>query len=56
MTSAKNIESTWEPVHKIMGEAGWDDCCPFWDNDGHGYFIGTKFKDWQIAEYDASLG
>jgi beta-xylosidase len=24
---------------------GWDDCCPFWDDDGQGYFIGTHFSD-----------
>lgn len=45
MTTAKNIKGPWTPLHKIMGEAGWDDCCPFWDDDGQGYFIGTNFKD-----------
>ena len=28
-----------------MKESGWDDCCPFWDDDGQGYFVGTCFKD-----------
>lgn len=45
MTSAKNIEGPWDPLHKVIGEAGWDDCCPFWDDDGQGYFIGTNFKN-----------
>ena len=45
MTTAKNIEGPWEPLHKIMDQAGWDDCCPFWDDDGQGYFIGTNFRD-----------
>ena len=45
MTSAKDPAGPWEPLHKLMGEAGWDDCCPFWDDDGQGYFIGTHFKD-----------
>jgi beta-xylosidase len=45
MTSAKDPAGPWEPLHRLMGEAGWDDCCPFWDDDGQGYFIGTHFKD-----------
>ena len=45
MTTAKNIEGPWDPLHKVMGEAGWDDCCPFWDDDGQGYFIGTNFRN-----------
>jgi beta-xylosidase len=45
MTSAKNPAGPWEPLHRLMGEPGWDDCCPFWDDDGQGYFIGTHFKD-----------
>jgi beta-xylosidase len=45
MTSAKNIEGPWEPLHCLLAENGWDDCCPFWDDDGQGYFVGTNFKD-----------
>jgi beta-xylosidase len=45
MTSAKDPAGPWEPLHRVMGEAGWDDCCPFWDDDGQGYFIATHFKD-----------
>ncbi|CAN5398302.1 hypothetical protein BH10PLA1_BH10PLA1_01270 [soil metagenome] len=45
VTSAKSPEGPWEPLHRLMGEAGWDDCCPFWDDDGQGYFVGTHFKD-----------
>jgi len=45
MSSAKDPAGPWEPLHRVMGEAGWDDCCPFWDDDGQGYFIGTHFKD-----------
>jgi beta-xylosidase len=25
-----------------MKAKGWDDCCPFWDDDGQGYLIGTN--------------
>ncbi|MBC7826650.1 MAG: glycoside hydrolase 43 family protein [Chitinophagaceae bacterium] len=45
MTTAKNPAGPWEPLHQVMAEKGWDDCCPFWDDDGQGYLIGTNFSD-----------
>ena len=45
MTTAKDIAGPWEPLHAVLKEAGWDDGCPFWDDDGQGYFVGTNFKD-----------
>jgi len=45
MSTAKNPAGPWAPLHRVMGEAGWDDCCPFWDDDGQVYFVGTHFKD-----------
>ncbi len=45
MTSATTVAGPWEPLHHVMSEAGWDDCCPFWDEDGQGWFVGTSFKD-----------
>ncbi|MBC8054266.1 MAG: glycoside hydrolase 43 family protein [Sphingobacteriaceae bacterium] len=45
MTTAKKAEGPWEPLTNILPEKGWDDCCPFWDDDGQGYFIGTNFAD-----------
>jgi len=30
---------------EVLREAGWDDCCPFWDNDGQGYLVGSNFRD-----------
>jgi beta-xylosidase len=45
MTTSKNPDGPWEPLHRVMNESGWDDCCPFWDDDGQGYFVGTHFKD-----------
>jgi beta-xylosidase len=41
MTTAKDPEGPWEPLHHVLKEKGWDDCCPFWDDDGQGYFVGT---------------
>ena len=45
MTTAKKPEGPWEPLHQIFNEKGWDDGCPFWDDDGQAYFIGTHFSD-----------
>jgi len=45
MTTASNAEGPWEPLHQVLDEKGWDDGCPFWDDDGQGYFIGTNFSD-----------
>lgn len=45
MSTAKKAEGPWEPLHQVMDEKGWDDCSPFWDDDGQAYFIGTNFAD-----------
>jgi beta-xylosidase len=46
MSSATNPAGPWEPLYKMESfSGGWDDCCPFWDDDGQGYFVGTSFKD-----------
>lgn len=45
MTSATDIAGPWEPLHCMKPQAGWDDCCPFFDDDGQGYFVGTHFAD-----------
>lgn len=45
MTSAPSAAGPWEPLHPVMKTPGWDDCCPFWDDDGQGYFVGTHFAD-----------
>ncbi|HDR15867.1 MAG TPA: glycosyl hydrolase 43 family protein [Desulfobacteraceae bacterium] len=45
ITSAEDPAGPWEPLHPLMLERGWDDCCIFWDDDGQAYFIGTHFAD-----------
>lgn len=45
LSTAEHAEGPWEPLHCLMREPGWDDCCPFWDDDGQGYLAGTNFKD-----------
>jgi len=43
MSTATNAAGPWEPLHRMTKDGGWDDCCPFWDDDGQGYFAGTHF-------------
>ncbi len=45
MSTAKNAAGPWEPLHQIWKVKGWDDCCPFWDDDNKAYFIATHFAD-----------
>lgn len=45
MTSASRPEGPWEPLHCMKSEAGWDDCCPFFEEDGRIYFVATHFAD-----------
>ena len=46
MSTADNPAGPWEPLHKMKPfSGGWDDCCPLWDDDGQGYFVGTSFRE-----------
>ncbi|MDP9080001.1 MAG: glycoside hydrolase 43 family protein [Bacteroidota bacterium] len=45
MSTAKNAGGPWAPLHCVLPQKGWDDCCPFWDNDGQAYLIGTHFSE-----------
>jgi len=45
MSTATNPAGPWEPLHKMWGVSGWDDCCPFWDEDGQGYIVASNFAD-----------
>jgi polygalacturonase/beta-xylosidase len=45
MTTAPAIAGPWTPLQAVLPEAGWDDCCPFWDDDGQGYLVGSHFRD-----------
>lgn len=45
MTTAKNPKGPWSPLHSVLAQKGWDDCSPFWDDDGQGYLVGTNFSD-----------
>lgn len=43
MSTAKDAAGPWTKVHLVMGEPGWDDPCPFWDDDGQMYLVTTHF-------------
>ena len=37
MSSAENPAGPWEPLHCVKAISGWEDPCPFWDEDGTAY-------------------
>lgn len=45
VTSAANPAGPWEPLTPMWRVKGWNDCCPFWDDDGQGYLACTNFAD-----------
>lgn len=45
MTTATDPAGSWEPLHCLKAEAGWDDCCPLFDENGKNYFVATHFAD-----------
>jgi beta-xylosidase len=45
MSTAAKPAGPWTPLRQVLKGAGWDDCCPFWDDDGQGYLVGSSFKD-----------
>lgn len=44
MTTAKDVAGPWEPLTQVWKVKGWDDPCPFWDEDGQGYFVCSNFS------------
>lgn len=45
MTSAPSPSGPWEPLHALWRTSGWNDVCPFWDDDGQGYLVTTHYAD-----------
>ena len=37
MSSAKDPAGPWAPLHCVKAISGWEDPCPFWDEDGQAY-------------------
>jgi beta-xylosidase len=47
MTTATDPAGPWAPLHRVLDEKGWDDPCPFWDDDGKAYLLLSKpGKEW----------
>jgi beta-xylosidase len=43
MSTAINPAGPWEPLKAVWRVSGWDDPCPFWDDDGQAYLVITNF-------------
>ncbi|HEX8343007.1 MAG TPA: glycoside hydrolase 43 family protein [Tepidisphaeraceae bacterium] len=43
VTTATDPAGPWEPLHLMWKVSGWNDLCPFWDDDGQGYLATTHF-------------
>ncbi len=47
MTTATNAAGPWAPVVCVSDRPGFDDPCPFWDDDGQSYLLlSTPGKQW----------
>ncbi len=44
VASTDRPEGLWSPPKLVLAAAGWDDPCPFWDDDGKGYLVATRFS------------
>ncbi|MBP3269766.1 MAG: glycoside hydrolase 43 family protein [Bacteroidales bacterium] len=42
MSTAKDPAGPWAPLHCVKATAGWEDPCPFWDEDGQAYLGHSK--------------
>ena len=45
VTTAKTITGPWEPLTCLWRTSGWDDPCPFWNDDGQGYLVTSHYAD-----------
>ena len=44
MSTAHDPAGPWAPIKQVYSGAGWDDPCPFWDDNGQGYLVMTHFQ------------
>ncbi|MCW0483123.1 glycoside hydrolase family 43 protein [Gaoshiqia sediminis] len=42
MSTAQYPEGPWEPLVQVSAAAGWEDPCPFWDDNGQAYLGRSK--------------
>ena len=45
VATAATPAGPWTPLTCLWRTSGWDDPCPFWDDDGQGYLVTTHFAD-----------
>ena len=43
VSTAMHADGPWSSPHLVLPAPGWDDPCPFWDDDGQGYLVATHF-------------
>ncbi len=43
LSTAANPAGPWTPAQLVLDAPGWDDPCPFWDDDGQLYLVTTRF-------------
>jgi beta-xylosidase len=43
MSTAASAAGPWTQVQTVLSDPGWDDTCPFWDDDGQMYLVTTRF-------------
>ena len=55
LTTATNAAGPWSPVTRVWDKTGFDDPCPFWDDDGQAYLLlSTPGKQWWTHIYKMS--
>lgn len=42
MSTSEKPEGPWEPLAQVVKTPGWEDPCPFWDEDGKAYLGHSK--------------
>ena len=55
MANAEKPEGPWSPLVQVYATAGWEDPCPFWDEDGKAYLGHSKKGAGPIIIHKMSL-
>lgn len=54
MTQAEKPEGPWSPLHCLKNISGWEDPCPFWDDDGQAYLGRSRHRAGPIIVHQMS--
>src|SRR6185437_7191871 len=44
----------WDPPVKLIGQAGLEDPCPFWDDDGRAYLVHSRVGAGPLVLHEVS--